>query len=71
MTKIKLVISYTLSIFAMIAKIMVLDLLCHKLSPPVLNLINLEVVSLSESPHLGHDVINVILIGLDIIFQQL
>ena len=47
------------------------DLLCDKLSSSVFNLVDLEVVGLSESPHLGHDVINVVLVGLDVILQQL
>ena len=47
------------------------DLLCDKLSSSVFNLVDLEVVGLSKSPHLGHDVIDVVLVGLDVILQQL
>ena len=48
-----------------------MDLLCHQFPAPVFNLVSLEVAGLPELPHLSHDVINSVLVGLNVILQQL
>ena len=45
--------------------------LCHQLSAPVFNLLNLEVTCLSKCPHLCHDSIHLVLVGLDFTLYQL
>ncbi len=59
------------SIFTLTNLLLLCYLLCHEFPSPVLNLVNLEVVGLPEAPHLGHHIINPILVGLDVILQQL
>ena len=46
-------------------------LLGHQLSTTVLDLVNLEVASLAEAPHLCHDTVHLVLVGLNVTLYQL
>ena len=47
------------------------DSLGHKFSASVLNLVNLEMVGLTEPANLGHDVVNPVLLSLDVVLHKL